>query len=537
MPRITINEVNSTQSMASDTTSASRIALIGTAKQGPISEPVLVNTYAEFLSIFGNVAPTNYPYGYYAAKECLYAGNPIIYARLADDNVAQYASYTLADTCILTNDGGTKGTYANGYKVTFTQNTTNTDVYAILVTDSNGNIIGSDNVTAYNTTSCTPTEAEIAAMDDNKGKTILGTIGGVKIEQFFTATTVENVTTYQGADLNVTALTSGAVLSGGNDGDNFSDSTILSHIISGQTGTITGMPYILSKLADDSVYNYILISAPGIGHLYTGSAGSQVYLWQTLSDLCNGTSVAGTSYEFADNKVCIIDSAPTTSSYTTVLSDLGKTSTTTAELQTAFFYPWYVGSIINQTGVYELPPSIAYLRAFALSQKDGYPCYPIAGPGFGSITRIADVDERLGRTLCEKVTDLGINPISYHRNLGYFFDGNVIYNPNGKTKTYQQLSIRQTINYIKQKLNELCYSLSYGLNVPIVRTQFQGSAVALLEKLKTFNFVYGYSVVINDNAEDYAEGKISATIKVFPTSALEEFVIDLTIVNTNEALS
>ena len=509
MPKISINEIIDIQSSASASASGTPIAILGTATQGPVNSPTLINSYDAFISIFGNTAPneSEYPYGYFAAKECTFTGSPVLFTRIA--NAAVKASYT-ESSAVVELQANNEGTYANGYSVTFSAVDAPNQVYKAVVTNAAGKVVNSGNITAKKA------EAISYTGDAPEGSIELGVVGGITISQKITVD--ESAHTYTPSDF-YSVTTAAVTLSGGTNGADF---------VGG--GMMTVIENVIKDLQDDTVYNYQVIATPGICNIKE----NDIKVWQVLSDLCNGTHYTDLQLDDTDSRVYILDADPQTSDYTKIIEDLGIKED--ALLQTAIFYPWYIGTVVNTAGTYTLPPSIAYLRGFANSQKSGYPCTPVAGPGYGSIIRIDGIEERLGRVLCEKISDMGVNPITYHRTLGYFIDGNYIYNPKATGRTYKQLSIRQTVNYIKQRLNELCYSLSYGLNIPIIRTQFQGQAVALLDKLKVANYIYGYSVALSNNQAELAEGRISATVKIFPTSALEEFVINLQIVNSTESL-
>lgn len=522
MPKISINEVSNVAASTTASTSGTPIAILGTAVKGPIDSPVLVNTYQEFISVFGDMAPdvSEYPYGYFAAKECLLLGNPVIFGRVANSGSCLRATLT---SSAITVTPKYYGTYANGCSFQFKNISGNK--YKISLIKNSKEIASGIFDTYPSSTVSVLTEEEIPE------DLYIATLGDIDIYQAVTSNTTSGNITYTPA--NLTSLESVTLtLSGGSNGATF---TKMATNDTNIPNIMLSVKNLVKELQDESVYSYQVISAPGICHIgTTPTSGDPEKIWMVLSDLCNGTNRCGLSLQNTDSRLFIMDSDPLSSNYTTILSDLGVDEDSLP--QTAIFYPWYTGSIQNTVGTFELPPSVAYLKGFANSQKSGYPCTPVAGPGYGSITRIINTNEKLGRVLSDNILELGINPISYHRTLGYFIDGNCVYNPTTELKTHKQLSIRQTINYIKQRLNELCYSLSYGLNIPIIRTQFQGSAVELLDRMKTNNFIYGYSVALSNSEADLAEGRINATIKVFPTSALEEFVINLQVVNSSNSL-
>lgn len=533
MPKIKINEVNVTTSQAGTTTSGSPIAILGSAIKGPMNEPTIINTYAQFLNVFGASAPQDYPFGYYAGKECTFLGNPIIYTRIGSDSAVKAqavsakaagsynngSSHTAigAQDSVFTFKAKYPGTYANGVSITY-------DVAITDATDGDGTVT----ITVANGGSVVATKtlsylngSELGSLDPN-----LGEVAGIEVIQNTTTTSSK---TYINCPYTVDGSTYTAIedntvsLANGTDGISSADD-----IVSGVIGAC-------EQLQDSNIYTFQFICAPGISEIENTNS---VKVWQILSDLCCGTNYdASQTFENNDARLVIVDPAVTTTSYENILTDLGVTSSQAdANAQMAIMYPWFEGNIVGSSQVVDIPPSIAYLRNLCAIQSIGYPCEPVAGPVRGIVSNVKDVREYLGSVKSESVVNMGVNPISYHRSYGYFFDGNVVYNPNAVSKTYKQLSIRNTINYIKNRLNEICFSLSYALNIPVIRTQFQGQVTSLLDTMKGSSYIYGYSVEISDSEDDLAEGRISATIKVFPTTALEEFVINLEVVNSGELL-
>ena len=135
MPKITINEINATTQTPLNTTSGLPIALIGAATKGDRLSPTLVTNLNQFYEVFGNTAPAEIPWGWIAAKECLYIGNPVLYTRLAQN------TYTNATTIISNTDPEPKkilevmavspGTDGNNYAVSITKSdsTYNVTIY------------------------------------------------------------------------------------------------------------------------------------------------------------------------------------------------------------------------------------------------------------------------------------------------------------------------------------------------------------------------------------------------------------------------
>lgn len=510
MPKITINEINATTQTPLNTTSGLPIALIGAATKGDRLSPTLVTNLNQFYEVFGNTAPAEIPWGWIAAKECLYIGNPVLYTRLAQN------TYTNATTIISNTDPEPKkilevmavspGTDGNNYAVSITKSdsTYNVTIYYKGEAIDNGSFVQG-------------TDSDIDLLE----------LSGVKITKYMESESpvwVSSVT-FNGTSgiVNVGNAESGG--RAGTDGDNYlpdNTSTLIEDIKS-----------TLTQLQDTTLYNYLNIAIPGITHI----EDSDTYVWQYLADLACGTNLTGSSFISTKDKVAIIDPAPTTVNVSTVLSDIGiENADDTDFTNMAIFYPWYKGTTINDSTVMDLPPSIQYLKVFCNLQSDGIPCRAAAGPMVSTLTRINDTRPKIGVISSETLNEMCINPIVYHRNFGYFIDGNNVLNATANSKTYQQLSIRETISYIKKRLDDICYRLSYSVNSGITRTQFQGEVTSVLDELKVSEFIYAYNVTVQENDLERADGVLNATISIFPTPSLDEFNINLRVVNVESNL-
>ncbi len=505
MPRITINEINATSQTPSTATVGKPVAFIGPASDGAVNSPVLVSSLAAFEAAFGTLVPTESPYAYLAAKECAYRGNPVLYTRIANTAVKANSIITSDETQILKVEYKNSGREGNLYSYTLIPLSGSTTSYTLTIYKSGIKL----------------TQA-IINQGSNTDITLYN--GVLVITKILNASTQEpnwtSSVSYAGTDATATSLT------GGTDGNTYISSGGTTY-----TQLFADVQAALLVLQDSSLYDFVNISIPGMCHITNGTN----YIWQLLADFTCGTSlVSGFTVTTTDDKVALVDAAPTTTAVSSVLTDLGMNATTQLP-QLAVFYPWFNGILTGSDTVRSLPPTIAYLEKFCDLQSDGIPCRAVAGPANSGIAGIKSITPFIGTIDSETANNSLINPIVYHRSFGYFIDGNNIKNP-ANSKSYQQLSIRYTINYIKKYLNDLCYRLSYSVNSAIARTQFQGEATKLLDSLKVAEFIYAYKVVVNQTASDIRDGIINVAISVYPTPALDQFVINLRIVNDENNL-
>ena len=96
-PGVFTNEID--QSFLPATAGPIGAAIVGPTVKGPILEPTMVNSYSEFVNIFGEIIESgsdNYQYlTSHTAKEYLRQGGPATIVRVADANLSK-ASATVA---------------------------------------------------------------------------------------------------------------------------------------------------------------------------------------------------------------------------------------------------------------------------------------------------------------------------------------------------------------------------------------------------------------------------------------------------------
>lgn len=519
MPRITISEINSTVSTPIETTDAQPVAIIGTAVKGPYGnsaatmEPVMCSTVAEFQEIFGSSIPTYNPYGYIAAYEALHRGNAVLYTRIVE---------TTGESAVATatvNIDGSNATPVDTLLISYKDDGAEGNSYSV--------VIGAVSNEAYPYSVYKDTTLMSSGTFSATIPSLVTTSNVVVSDDYITITYImASESTYNWVSGNV-PVPGTYQLTGGNNGDNLSDAS-----------AYTQVTYALQQLQDDTVWDFGTVCAPALSEIQSGSN----YIWQLFVDFCgdNGTALTSASFLGRDDVVYLIDSLQT-SSYTTVLSDLGILEIGEDESSITFthgavFFPWFKYTTYANSSAMYLPPSIFYIMAAASSQSSGVPCVAVAGPFNSKMERVTELASSVGSVISEYLNNLCINPIIFHRTYGFFLDGNNVLNPAATNKTYKQLSIRKTINYVNKYLRGLCFAMSYRANTNITRNEFQGKASLFLDQLKTAGYLYSYSIVLSDTETDQADGIITATIRLFPTPALEVFTLTLQIVNTESAL-
>lgn len=495
MAIITINELNKTTKLTNVNETMPIIALIGPATYGPVNTPTELYNVDDFNSTFGGTLCKNYPYAAIAAKRYLSSQGMVLYTRIATEAVT--AAYTVDNMLSVT--ANYPGTFGNSIKIS---------IDPLLLGGLNHIKINTfiDNVIV---------DFRTFSLQELKD------VGSLELD-YITVTALEGLT----ADSVISAVDI-VSLTGGSDGDKFF--TEEDNYQDEYNNLIKTLDPIITQLSDPQIYEFAIIAIPGISGLKNMEAN--------IADLQNGESVIKQMVSLTEaRKDCVAVIDPLVdSTYNNVLTDLMLDDISSSYI--AIFYPWYNAAITDLNATILMPPSVFYLDGCATSFKINKPWNAVAGPLTGTCTNCTRTIIKVGSQMSRSLNNMFINPIVYNRNFGYYIDGNNVLNAAANTRTYSQLGIRQGINYAKRELTKLCHIMSYKQNSSLVRSEVLGRVSKLLEGLKAGEAIYGYRAYINESAMDMADGIIRLTVKIYPTPALEEFVFDFEIVNSESALN
>lgn len=495
MAIIKINEINKTTKLTTPNDTMPIIALIGPATYGPLNTPTELYTVDDFNNTFGSTLCKTYPYAAIAAKRYLAAQGTVLYTRIGKE--PSTASYTVDN--LISISANSPGTFGNTIKIS---------VDPILLGGVNRLKVSTyiDNILV---------DFQTFAITELKD------MGSITLD-YVTVTALEGLS----GDSVVTAVEVTG-LTGGSDGDVLF--TEPEKYQDEYNNLLQTLDPIIGQLCDSQLYEFAIIAMPGI----SGLKNMEV----NISNLEHGESVIKQLLALTEaRKDCVAVIDPLVdSSYNNVLTDLMMDSISSNYM--AIFYPWYDGYISEVSATLLLPPSVFYIDACATSFGLNKPWNAVAGPLTGKCTNCINTLIKIGSDASRSLNNMFINPIVYNRNFGYYIDGNNVLNGLANTRTYSQLGIRHGINYAKRELTKLCHIMSYKQNSSLVRSEVLGRVSKLLEGLKAGEAIYGYRAYINESAQDMANGIIKLTVKIYPTPALEEFVFDFEIVNSESALN
>lgn len=500
MAVITINEINNTTKLSRVNDNIPVLAIFGTATWGPFNTPTELTSTKDLETIFGEDYPINYPYGRLIAEKYLSKNGGVLYTRIGGANAAA-ATATIAGCITIT--AKEAGTFGNTLSISVLPVIVEQETfYRVLTYRYYGKSAKLLEVAQFNIGDILRTGSYEA------GYVTISPIEGLTVETVIPETNMLN-------------------LEGGSDGDELFVSTNADEKQTELNKLVKDFSEVGQQLIDPMLYEFAMICAPGING----------YKGMTCSDnVIGGNTIAAQLMYIATTRedcVAIIDPFMD-SNYAEIRLDLNLTDVNSPYV--AIFYPWY-HAVVPKLGTKLLvPPSMFYLNACATSFQVNKPWQAVAGPLNGVADDVNQTTQRIGYTQARAINEQYVNPITYSKTYGYYMDGNNVLNADATSRTYSQLSIRHAINYAKRELNKICQVMSYKQNSSLTRTEVLGRVATLLEALKTGEAIYGYNAFINESDVDMAEGIIHLTVKIYPTPALEEFVLDFEIVNVESAL-
>lgn len=215
----------------------------------------------------------------------------------------------------------------------------------------------------------------------------------------------------------------------------------------------------------------------------------------------------------------------------------------------AAFTPWCKFSFSSGA----LPPSFAYLSAYASSVAANPNWYAAAGKYRGVIPQITSVLHSYGDAECNSlqarsITDDGdfssddnkgiaINPITYIRAFGsYVVWGNrTLLNGStaGGLTASSFLNVRNLCCDVKKELYSAAREFTFEQNGDILWVNFSARIKPLLDKALSGNGIKGYKLI---KEETNKKGRLKARIRIVAIEAVEDFDLTLEMTDNIESV-
>lgn len=331
-----------------------------------------------------------------------------------------------------------------------------------------------------------------------------------------------------------------------------------------------GLPVLLEILADAESINWDKLTDKGLYNVkYLTTGGLQ--LDKTTTDAAKTNTISQMLAAAAKRGDCValLDhsdniSAEGTTYEEAVRKDLGVNdasgSTTAGALYSnenlkyaAAFSPWGTYDIDGVSA--KLPPSVAYLSAYAQSITNGNPnWYAPAGKFRGTIPNLTALSHTYGDAACDALQSrkinadgsfgandnlgIAINPVVYVRAFGnYVVWGNrtlIDNNKNGGLTASSFLNVRNLCCDIKKELYAAAKEFTFEQNGDILWVNFSARIRPLLDKALSGSGIRGYKLT-KESAN--RKGMLRAKVKIVPIEGVDDFWLDLELADSIETVS
>lgn len=229
---------------------------------------------------------------------------------------------------------------------------------------------------------------------------------------------------------------------------------------------------------------------------------------------------------------------PMDASYTDVLAY----AATQESSYTAIYAPWcsFVSSTTGRTVT--MPPSFIFMKALLLgmeSQVDAELWYVPAGVQRTSAPFIVAPVYQIGSTILDEFqnnNEYRVNPIMRLRNYGYCIYGNATCKQSitgVPHSALESLNVRLIANAVKKHIFEVCSGLSFDYNNSQLWLSFYSQMDEKLLYMKRHYGLYDYKIIMDASTvttEAMNERRVPGKVLISPTLAGEFFDIDFEIV-------
>lgn len=326
--------------------------------------------------------------------------------------------------------------------------------------------------------------------------------------------TVENLTALIGTGNATYNLFGG--LDYASDGQAIDEETALSAVVEALKAS-----YV--NFSDQYLFNFDIVSVGGI----TPEKDELEKVNEEITKLCE------------TRKDCFAPlDTPMDASYTEVLTY----ASTQESSYTAIYAPWcsFVSSTTGRT--ITMPPSFIFMKALLLgmeSQVDAELWYVPAGVQRTSAPFIVAPTYQIGSTILDEFqnnNEYRVNPIMRLRNYGYCIYGNATCKQSitgVPHSALESLNVRLIANAVKKHIFEVCSGLSFDYNNSQLWLSFYSQMDEKLLYMKRHYGLYDYKIIMDASTvttEAMNERRVPGKVLISPTLAGEFFDIDFEIV-------
>ena len=226
----------------------------------------------------------------------------------------------------------------------------------------------------------------------------------------------------------------------------------------------------------------------------------------------------------------------------------------------AAFTPWWKANVTGEFGFGSelLPPSFAYLFAYARSIQTNPDWFAVAGTFRGNIPELASVEKEYttaevemlqGRAANAEVEldgigdniGIAINPIAWIRGYGYLIWGNrtlventdLDENGTGDLKATSFLNVRMLCSDIVKTLYAAARKYTFEQNSNTLWLNFKHQIQPLLDRMVSGNGINSYTF---EQLPTTAKARLKARITITPIEGVEDFELELYLEDSLEVI-
>lgn len=195
---------------------------------------------------------------------------------------------------------------------------------------------------------------------------------------------------------------------------------------------------------------------------------------------------------------------------------------------------------------FSMPPSFAYLTAFAKSIKTNASWLAVAGAARGQIPNLngskpLNITSLLTNSVADSFQNrdsVSINAITEIKPFGYRIWGNRTLKNNsteGNLTATSFLNTRNMICDVKKVVYDACRKYMFEQNNDVLWLNFKSYIEPTLNQMKAGAGLSGYKIIKDEDVNEKA--KLSAKIKLYPLYAVEDFEVTIQMLDEEIAVS
>jgi hypothetical protein len=536
-------------------------AIIGPTVKGPVENPILVTSYSDFVTIFGDTfisggQAQSYLTSIAAYNYFNYGGTSLLVARVVSESAnwtssqsttissylnaasASFVLETISEGILMNNSGAmVSGALASGssdnVRWEITNSNTGSGTFNVLVRrgndtennkvvleawnnltlDPNSNryiakVIG-DQVLNYNSTT---NQMELSGSYVNNSKYIRVKSVNLPTPNYFDANGIA-VSAYTASIPQNGSGSAGGSFTGA--GGNVSNSITLYDAISTNTQGLTGASYnnMIALLGNPEAYQFNLLFTPG---LTNDNHTAQV------TSIINNTIARGDSMYVVD-----------LTDYNSTVGEAVTQAQTRDTSYAAAYWPW-VRIIDPATGRQVwVPASTVIPGVYAFNDKVSAPWFAPAGINRGGLNTVLQAQLKLTQGNRDTLYSNNINPIATLPKQGV-----VVYGQKTLQKSQSALdrvNVRRLMIELKSYIKQIADTVVFEQNTIATRNSFVARVTPFLEGIQQKQGLYAYKVVMDDTNNGPAvidQNQLVGQIYIQPTRTAEFISLDFILMPT-----